>query len=294
MICPICKGSSFSSWVVTGPYTIKTCTGCGLGMTWPFPSTGDLQAANEAAYPLGQRIRTYRSRRAYFEKRYRRYISNIKRYQERGQLLDVGCNIGLFLNVARQEGFTVTGVEVNRSCADYGKKEFDLEIYSDLLQNVSFNNGSFDIITLFDVLEHVSDIHALLMTVNKLLKTGGLLVVQSPNIRSVMAQLTGSKWSWLSPPDHLYHFSVESLTMLLRLHGFEPGQITTWEPAKDFTENLIAAKITYPLLRAFLLNINVVTRCFTLPIAIAQRFWWRLQRGGLIEIYAQKSEGGSR
>jgi len=290
MICPVCNGESFSTWGNAEEYAIVACTACGLGITSPFPSGKDILASNQATYQVEQRVQTYLSRRRYFEKRYRKYLSNIKLFKQAERLLDVGCNIGLFLNVAREEGFSVTGVEVNRACAEYARNAFHLEIFSDYLEQIPFDDHGFDVITLFDVLEHVPDIHAFLASIERVLKPGGLLVVQSPNIRSLMATLTRGKWSWLSPPDHLYHFSPDSLTMLLRSHGFNVKKLRTWEPAKDFSDNLITANISNPMLRRFLLMGNALTRLFTLPVIMTQGLWWRQQRGALLELYAVKRQ----
>jgi SAM-dependent methyltransferase len=236
------------------------------------------------------RIHTYFSRQRYFEKRYRKYIAKIKRFKKGGSLLDVGCNVGLFLKVAREEGYSVKGVELNQACAAYARDTFNFEIYSTPLESATLEDESFDVVTLFDVLEHVPDIHVLMSIITKILKKDGLLVVQSPNIHSLMAKLTGSKWSWLTPSDHLYHFSIQSLTMLLRSHSFDPKRITTWEPAKDFSDNLITTYIPIAIVRRMLLLLNRITRVFTIPVFLVQRLWWRRQQGALIEVYAKKEQ----
>lgn len=288
MICPVCKGESFSMWGKAEKYVIFTCIKCGLGITSPFPSVKDIQMTNQAIYQVEKRIQAYLSRRRYFEKRYRRYLTNIKLFRQSGRLLDVGCNIGLFLNIAREAGFAVTGVELNRDCAEYARSAFHLEIFSGYLEQLTFDDQGFDVVTLFDVIEHIPDIHAFLAEIERILKPGGLLVVQSPNISSVMAMLTRGKWNWLSPPDHLYHFSPESLAMLIKSHDFDLKMLMTWEPAKDFSDNLITAHISNPTLRWFMLMANAFTRFFSVPIIIAQRLWWRQNRGALLELYAQK------
>ncbi len=293
MNCPLCKKNDYNEWGRVGKYTILMCKKCGLGITAPFPTEKELTESNQKVYQVEQRIKTYLSRRSYFEKRYRDNIAQIKRFKHQGKLLDVGCNIGLFLNVAREEGFSVIGVELNKGCAQYGINNFKLDIRSDYLENVAFADQSIDVVTLFDVLEHVPDIHGFLTEIRRVLKKDGLIVVQSPNIQSLMAALTKSNWSWLTPPDHLYHFTPATLKLLLKEHGCDIRLLNTWEPAQDFSDNLIVAYIPSLFIRSLLLKINQATHILTFPILLIQRLWWHKQRGGLIELYAVKTGGNN-
>jgi len=291
MNCPLCKKADYDEWGKVGKYSILICKKCGLGITAPFPTEKELAEANQEIYQVEQRIKTYLSRRSYFEKRYRDNITNIKRFKHEGKLLDVGCNIGLFLNVAREEGFSVIGVELNKGCAQYGRNNFKLDIRSDSLENIAFADQSIDVVTLFDVLEHVRDIHDFLSEVKRILKKDGVLVIQSPNIQSLMARLTKSNWNWLTPPDHLYHFTPATLGLLLKEHGFDIRLLNTWEPAEEFSNNLLS---NFNNMNSFLGKVlflmNRVTKFLTITVLLTQRLWWRKRMGGLIELYAVKVE----
>ena len=279
-------------WEKIGQYAVETCTTCDLGITFPLLSTNDIYAVNQEIYQVENRIKTYYSRSNYFRKRYRGYLANIKLYQQGGRLLDIGCNLGFFLNVAREEGFSVAGVELNRDCAEYARNTFHIEVFSDLVERVGLPSDGFDVVTLFDVLEHVPDIQTFLAEVGRILKPGGLLVVQSPNIRSVMATLTKGNWVWLSLPDHIYHFSPRSLSRFIESHGFTIKKLRTWEPAKDFADNLITAHISVSVIRRLMLTGNQMTRVFSLPAWLFQRIWWQWQGGALTEMYAIKTGKG--
>jgi SAM-dependent methyltransferase len=160
------------------------------------------------------------------------------------------------------------------------------------VDRVALPSDGFDVVTLFDVLEHIPDIQIFFAEVGRILKPGGLLVVQSPNIRSVMATLTKGKWVWLSLPDHIYHFSTGSLSRFIESHGFAIKKLRTWEPAKDFADNLITAHISHPKIRRLMLTVNELTRFFSLPAWLFQRLWWQRQRGALTEMYAIKTDMG--
>lgn len=287
--CPVCGGSAFSLWGRSAGWEILTCKGCGLGLTSPVPAPGELEAQNAARYLPAARADIYFSRRAEFEERYRGYLGRIKKIRPAGALLDVGCNIGFFLKYAREAGFAVTGLELNRPCAAYGREKFGLDIRSVALEDGSLPAGAFDVITMFDVLEHVPDPGAFLDGARRLLKPGGLLVVQSPNFSSLMARLTGERWSWLTPPDHLYHFSPGIMIRFLLSHGFKARLSRTWEPARDFCDNVILAWAEGgPAARAAakLLRLPGLAR---LAAAGLQWAWQLAGRGGLIEVYALKA-----
>lgn len=288
MKCPVCSGQFFFQWGKVGTYEILKCKGCGLGITSPFPSSEELAKSNQETYQVEQRIQTYLSRQDYFERRYKQYVNKIKTFKQKGRLLDIGCNIGLFLKVARQEGFEVTGVELNKECAEYGKKNFSLDIRTEYLHEIAFPEQSFDVITLFDVLEHVPDLHGFILEVAGILKSDGLLVVQMPNLDSLMADITRSKWNWLTPPDHLYHFTPHSIIKFLEINGFKVNLRNTWEPAEEFAGNVLSYYKSKGIIGKILFKINQISNLFTLLTIIAQSFWWHKEKGGLIEIYATK------
>jgi SAM-dependent methyltransferase len=268
---------------------VQVCSGCGLGVTHPFPEAEELQAINAETYPLDERVSTYLGKQNYFERRYRGYLQAIQRFVPTGRLLDVGCNLGLFLKVAIEHGYSVTGVEINEPCAVWGRTRWGLDVRAGALEDCGFGKGAFDVVTLFDVLEHVPNPRGLLRAVRPLLGGDGLLVLQSPNRESAMARMTGAKWYWLSPPDHLYHFSPRALMMLLAQEGFVIEHKKTWEPASEFAKNVLAAwRGMGPLPK---LGASFLRRT-GLPVALAlllQRLWWSRDAGGLIELYARKA-----
>lgn len=290
MICPVCDNSSHVSWGEANGYGIEQCTGCGLGITSPFPDPGVLLEVNRETYPVEKRIHAYRARQEYFASRYRRQLRDIGSFKNGGRLLDVGCNIGMFLTEAARFGYAVTGVELNRECADYARTSFGLEIYSDYLGKIAFPSGSFDVVTMYDVLEHIPDMVSMLAEVKRILKPGGMLVVQSPNLDSLMADLTGSSWSWLSPPDHLYHFTPEALSTLLARSGFLIQAVKTWEPADTFCNDVLEARFGSSLAARVARKLIRVSRVAELLVYVLQPFWWKMNRGALVEAYVIKPE----
>lgn len=288
MTCSVCKGETFTEWGQANGYAILQCSVCGLGVTTPFPDLTAQASVNEDTYSLDERISIYMSRKGYFEKRYRAQLRDIGKFCRTGKLLDIGCNIGMFLDCARSDGFEVAGVELNRSCAEYARSTYGLDVRATYLEQAGFDADSFDVVTMFDVLEHVTDMERILAEVRRILKPGGLLVVQSPNLASVMAETARSGWSWLTPPDHLYHFTPGSLSRLLTCSGYVVTLLKTWEPADAFCVDVMQALLGSSFPARVVRKLLRITGIAELLVSTMQHIWWRRQKGALVEAYAIK------
>ena len=138
---------------------------------------------------------------------------------KRRRVLDVGCAGGAFLVAAREMGFTVTGIEPARWMAAYGREHYQLDIREGILEPGSFEAHSFDVITLWDVIEHLPQPLETLQIVRSLLKPGGVLLVNYPDIGTLPARVLGRRWPfWLSV--HLIYYTRKTMTEQLRRAGF--------------------------------------------------------------------------
>jgi 2-polyprenyl-3-methyl-5-hydroxy-6-metoxy-1,4-benzoquinol methylase len=135
------------------------------------------------------------------------------------RVLDVGCAGGAFLVAAREMGFTVIGIEPARWMAAYGREHYQLDIREGILEPGSFEAHSFDVITLWDVIEHLPQPLETLQIVRSLLKPGGLLLVNYPDIGTLPARVLGRRWPfWLSV--HLIYYTRKTMSEQLRRAGF--------------------------------------------------------------------------
>ncbi len=212
------------------------------------------------------------------------------RVQGRGGLLDIGCNIGAFLTEARVAGFKTAGVEMNRECAEYAKSQLGLDVFNGRLDQAKFADGSFDVVTLYDLLEHVPEPKLLLRVIRRILKPTGLLVVQSPNIASLMARWTKTEWQWLCLPDHLWHFTPKTLAAFIETAGFEVHRLRTWEPADVFWDNLVQLDLRQRQIPRIARKMAQTTGLGFPLIALTQKIWWRVQLGAAIEVFATKAQ----
>lgn len=137
----------------------------------------------------------------------------------RGRLLDVGTAGGSFLAVAKKTGWEVAGCEPNRWLCEWGNKHYGLPIVPGTIFDMKLPATSFDAVTLWDVLEHTPDPKATLQECNRVLKAGGLLVVNYPDIQSFIARLMGRRWVFLLSV-HLYYFTRKTLARMLGDLGF--------------------------------------------------------------------------
>jgi len=148
-------------------------------------------------------------------------IHLIKKYKENGSLLDIGCGSGEFLNAMQIiPGWNLTGVELNSYAADKAIDRYNLRIFNGTLEQAFFPNETFDVVTLWDVLEHLHDPTASLIEIRRILKPGGLLVLRVPNYQSWQRRLFGRHWAGLDAPRHLYVFDAITLSRLLENSGF--------------------------------------------------------------------------
>lgn len=139
---------------------------------------------------------------------------------QKGKILDIGTAGGSFLGVAKRRGWDVIGCEPSRWLAEWGSKHYDIIIYPGTVFDMNLEDNSFDVVTLWDVLEHTPDPKTVLKECNRILKPGGILVVNYPDIGSFIARLMGRKWVFLLSV-HLYYFTSKTMQEMMRMTNFD-------------------------------------------------------------------------
>ena len=151
---------------------------------------------------------------------FRRGIELVEKYSPSGKILDVGCAAGFFLTAAKERGWETYGVEPNTFLCEYGKNEFGLNVFNGTLKDAKFSDGYFDVVTMWDVLEHTTDPLSELHEANRILKKGGVLVINFPDFDSIWAKVFRRKW-WFLLSHHLYYFTPKTLRLMLEKAEFE-------------------------------------------------------------------------
>jgi SAM-dependent methyltransferase len=134
-------------------------------------------------------------------------------------ILDVGCSIGTFLDIARNNGWLTYGLELNKNEAKIARSK-NHSITEEMIGSVTFDT-KFSAITLWDVFEHIKDGFQFLNDAKKLLKDGGIVFIQSPSRDSLAAKIMQSKCNMFDGLEHVNLFGMESLTILAELAGYK-------------------------------------------------------------------------
>ena len=177
---------------------------------------------------------------------FRDHLVELKKYIEKGSLLDVGCYAGIFLSEAKKYGFDVTGIEPSTWAADYVRSKVGCTVYQGILEKYDLPKNEFDIITIWDVIEHLSDPRLSLKKAYEALKPGGYIAIATHDIHSVFARVLGKKYPWLMR-FHLVHFSPSTLSSLLRAVGFEIKDVIFYKKALSINYFLKRVGIQTPL-----------------------------------------------
>ena len=230
--CIVCGSSQFEPFLVCKDYTVSqenfnivSCKSCGFKFTNPRPENsviGDYYKAEEyvshSNTTKGVVNKLYHSVRNYTLKQKLKLISS---YVSRGTMLDYGCGTGMFLNVCKNDGWETYGMEPD----DNARKmsiEKGLDVFSDK-DKVSNRivDKKFNAITLWHVLEHVTDMEATLSFFKSKLNDDGVLIIAVPNHVSYDAQYYKEFWAAYDVPRHLHHFDINSMTSLVEKAGFK-------------------------------------------------------------------------
>jgi len=159
------------------------------------------------------------------------FIDRIKRIdnvwnkpRENTILLEIGSADGLFLEQARNFGYNVKGIEPNKETSKYARESLGMDVQTATLAEAEIEDESLDIAVMFHVIEHLLDPNFEISKIRNLLKTNGLLVIETPNINSLPYKLLRKKWRQFIP-DHYWFFSEKTISYLLEKHGFKILQI---------------------------------------------------------------------
>jgi 2-polyprenyl-3-methyl-5-hydroxy-6-metoxy-1,4-benzoquinol methylase len=161
---------------------------------------------------------------------------------QRGWLLDVGCGNGQFLARMRDLGWDVAGVEPDPSAARIARQRFGLNVYNGILEGISLREQSFDAITMNHVAEHLHDPVGTFRRCGRLLKGNGLLVIITPNLRSIGHRFWRSSWRDLDIPRHLFLFTGKSLAACLGRAGLAVRSMRTTSRSASWIWRVSAEK----------------------------------------------------
>jgi 2-polyprenyl-3-methyl-5-hydroxy-6-metoxy-1,4-benzoquinol methylase len=160
-------------------------------------------------------------------KRWQDHGEALRLYKQSGAVLDLGCSSGSFLESLTSEPWELYGIEMSSDCARNAEARSGAKVFVGDILDAPFPPESFDVITCFDVLEHLYEPRQVMAKVREWLKPGGIFYVFLPNVDSAEARVFGSYWCGLELPRHLFHFSPPSLKYLAKSQGLEEVSLVT-------------------------------------------------------------------
>jgi len=251
--CPVCDGKKFSPFLTCTDYfvsgenfQIKKCNSCGFKITENIEDEENIgsyyQSENYISHSntsKGVVNKVYHSVRNYMLGSKRRLVEKATSLKT-GQILDVGTGTGFFLNEMKENGWQVTGTEKSSDARDFAKKEFNLDNLSS--ENLfTLKDKSFDVITLWHVLEHIHLINENMETFHRLLKEKGKLIIAVPNHSSADAKHYKEFWAAYDVPRHIWHFAPKQMKQLGDKHGFKLASLHTM-PFDSFYVAMLSEK----------------------------------------------------
>lgn len=235
LACNLCSGGDHRPLFRKRGYELVRCEACGLAFIANPPSAGELDRiySAEAGYHgalLDPAAPGFARMRAIARQHMRMLRRSV--VEPRGlRLLDIGCSSGLFLDEARAADFDACGAELSRDTAAFARAHFGLAVHAGDWRDAGYAEGSFDVVTLFDVIEHLPDPLGELTAIRRLLRPGGLLLQSTPNIDGLFPGLSYKLahrldyWPHPEPPHHLFQFSVRTLSALTGKAGYEIARV---------------------------------------------------------------------
>jgi 2-polyprenyl-3-methyl-5-hydroxy-6-metoxy-1,4-benzoquinol methylase len=231
--CPLCHAQKSAVFMKKDGYTLYRCGQCGFTFVHPIPNSAEVYSQDYFAGAVhGFGYVDYDTDKAPMVHTFEKYMRHIRALVPTGgRLLDVGAATGFFLDIAKRFGFEVHGVEISAFAAAQAREK-GLDVLTGTLADTP-KDLLFDVITMLDVIEHVSDPREEILRVKEIMRPGGVLVINTPDAGSLYARMMGKRWHLIVPPEHLYYFTRKNIRMLLEEEGFEVLSITTI--GKQFT-----------------------------------------------------------
>jgi 2-polyprenyl-3-methyl-5-hydroxy-6-metoxy-1,4-benzoquinol methylase len=230
--CPVCNASVFLPFIECKDYTvskesfqINSCSSCGFKFTNPRPDDSVLSNY----YKSEEYISHSNTSKGIISKLYkfvrnrtlRQKLNMLNGYVSRGTILDYGCGTGMFLKTCQEDGWKAFGMEPDDGARKIASEQ-GLNVFSDKERLQTYiTNQTFDAITLWHVLEHVTDLSNTLSFFKRKLNTGGVLIIAVPNHTSYDAKCYGEFWAAYDVPRHIYHFEPSTMQKLLSSFGFK-------------------------------------------------------------------------
>ena len=232
--CYLCKKSILQRQFTKLGFTIYRCPRCNFfSLNFNHNYRDFLLSYYREGYFTGDKnvraYANYQEDKPNISNNARSLLEKLKHYHQGGNLLDVGCAMGFFMEEAQKFGFRSFGIEVSEYAGNFAKQKFNKRVFLGSVEEFFekresssiFKDVLFDAVILSDLIEHLQDPRQVLKDIRKILKDNGIIVIQTGDVDSFWARLVGKNWHFFAPPQHLYFFSKKTLNSLLTQSGYK-------------------------------------------------------------------------
>ena len=229
--CPVCGSADIKDILSAKDHTVSAekfsiaeCSGCSLRFTQDAPDAAHMAPYYKSEDYISHSNTSKGLINGLYQSVRKRTLRKKRKLAERitgtnaGQLLDMGSGTGAFVNEMTRHGWQVTGLEPNADARALAKQLYRAEL-KDIDQFNHLPVESFDVITLWHVLEHVHELSSYVRQLKTLLKDKGRLFIAVPNYTAKEAGIYKEYWAAYDVPRHLYHFSPRSMQVLMERSG---------------------------------------------------------------------------
>jgi len=234
--CQLCGSGERTTRFRDEPFEVVACNGCGLVYVTPrLQGQALLDVYGEGYWksdnPKARGYADYAREAALYLRTFDKRMALVQRWlPDQARILDVGCAAGYFLRVVHGLGHDVHGVELSpaiahEAVAALGKERIHIGTLDHAIEAMNYQPASFDLITMWDVVEHIPEPQAVLRRIRELLKPTGHLLLETQNVASRWARLLGRRWHHYKHTEHLYHFSPDTIRRLLADCGFRTVEV---------------------------------------------------------------------
>jgi 2-polyprenyl-3-methyl-5-hydroxy-6-metoxy-1,4-benzoquinol methylase len=227
--CPLCNGDVHSKLDSERGLSVVKCKDCDLIYVSPRAKNADKNYFGDAATFFNEAMLIFKGKKNHHrDKNYEYELKKIKRFKSTGRLLDVGTNMGFFLRKAQELGFETEGIEPSPSLSEIAREQWGLKIHTSFLENSNLSKNAYDVITLIDVFEHVTNPKELLTSCYSYLKSDGIVAIKVPNgdynyFKMKLGQLTrkhGNMDIW-DCCEHVVHYTPKTFRKMVESCGFK-------------------------------------------------------------------------
>jgi SAM-dependent methyltransferase len=221
--CNLCGSNDYTVRFEQGVAQVNQIVNCkACGLMYANPRTQEVDSVLIETYdpevkPDSQRVGRESVQVKDYEKT--RVFLN-KHYPQKGKLIDVGSGLGYLLNFFKQDGWNVVGVEPNVGACRYAESQLGIETIPTILEKAELEDRSVDVALMMNVIEYVSDPYSTLKEVYRILKPGGIFVMETPRYDTLMFKLLGKRERNLNCNGHIYFFTTSTLEKLVTKAGF--------------------------------------------------------------------------